>query len=318
MTKALLEFQGVTKYYGSVRALDGVDLLLPDKAVSGLVGPNGAGKTTLFSIIAGFVRPTAGSLKLDGVEQRGTARPDNFIGILPQDARFQQQISIGRQFVWYARLMGLEREAAKAEARRVLETVDLLESAGRAGDQLSHGMHKRVAIAQALIGDPPILLLDEPTSGLDPNSARRVRDLIREQRGRRLVLVSSHNLEEIGDICDHVTVIDRGRIVDAQAMAEFTHRQARISVKLSDPGEAALVERVGQLDGVDSAALSEDRLHLLCTLESGAGDDPRMASAIIGLLGEMGVGFENVSRGSTVEQRFLEMTGKSSGQSGSV
>lgn len=310
MTGAMIELQGITKHYGAVRALDGVDLSLPEVAVSGLVGPNGAGKTTLFSIIAGFVRPSAGCLRINGARQRGTARPDNLIGILPQDARFQQQVSIKRQFVWYGRLMGLEREAAEREARRVLDAVDLVEAAGRQGDQLSHGMHKRMAIAQALIGDPPILLLDEPTSGLDPNSARRVRDLIRQQRGRRLVLVSSHNLEEIGDICDHVTVIDGGRIVDAQSMADFTRRQARISVKLTEAAEPALVERVKELEGIASADLSEDRLQLRCTLEPDTGDDPKIASSVVGVLAEMGVGFEDVTRGSTVEQRFLEMTDK--------
>ena len=310
MSENRLELRGVTKHYGPVRALDAVDLALPGAVVSGLVGPNGAGKTTLFSIIAGFVRPSSGSVYMDGVEQHGNVRPDNRIGILPQDARFQQQISIRRQFVWYGRLAGLPTDEAEAEARRVLEAVDLLDAAGRAGDQLSHGMHKRMAIAQALIGDPPILLLDEPTSGLDPKSARRVRDLIREQRGRRLVLVSSHNLEEIGDICDHVTVIDRGRIVDAQDMAGFTHRQARVSVKLTEPGSDELAGRVAELEGIASAELAGNGYRLECNLEPDAGDDPKIASAIIGVLGEMGIGFENVSRGSTVEQRFLEMTGK--------
>lgn len=310
----MIRLQQVCKRYGPVEALRGVDLELPGTTVSGLVGRNGAGKTTLFSIVAGFVQPTSGEVHLRGQRQAGTGRPRGLIGILPQDARFQQQISIFRQFVWYGRLMGLEPHEAEAEARRVLEAVDLVEAAGRAGDQLSHGMHKRVAIAQALIGDPPILLLDEPTSGLDPGSARRIRDLIREQRGRRLVLVSSHNLEEIGDICDHVTVIDRGRIVDAQDMAGFTHRQARISVRLTDPAGPELAERVGTLEGIESATLSDDGRRLDCAVAAGAGDDPRIASRIIGLLGEMGVGFENVSRGSTVEQRFLEMTGKTSAE----
>jgi ABC-type multidrug transport system ATPase subunit len=308
----MLELKHVVKRYGPVQALRGVDLDLPGAAVSGLVGPNGAGKTTLFSIIAGFVRPTSGSVYLNGEPQPGTGRPKGLIGILPQDARFQQQISILRQFVWYGRLMGLDASAAKAEARRVLEAVDLVEAAGSHGDRLSHGMHKRMAIAQALIGDPSILLLDEPTAGLDPNSARRVRDLIREQRGRRLVLVSSHNLEEIGDICDHVTVIDRGRIVDAKSMADFTGRQARISVRLTEAADPSVADRVKELDGIASTELSADRLRLFCTLEPDAGDDPKIASSIIGVLAEMGVGFEDVSRGSTVEQRFLEMTGKPS------
>lgn len=304
----MLELKAVSKRYGPVQALSDIDLELPRTAVSGLVGPNGAGKTTLFSIIAGFISPTKGSVVLDGQNQSGTARPSGLIGILPQDARFQQQIPIYRQFIWYGRLMGMDASSAASEARRVLEAVDLVDAAGREGDRLSHGMHKRMAIAQALIGDPPILLLDEPTSGLDPNTARRIRDLIREQRGRRLVMVSSHNLEEIGDICDHVTVIDRGRIVDAQDMAGFTHRQARISVRLTDPAGEEVAGRVGSLEGIAETALRDGGYRLDCTLAPGAGDDPKIASSIIALLGEMGVGFENVSRGSTVEQRFLEMT----------
>ncbi len=126
------------------------------------------------------------------------------------------------------------------------------------------------------------------------------------------MLVSSHNLEEIGDICDHVTVIDRGRIVDAKSMAEFTGRQARISVRLTEAAGDEVMDRVARLEGIAAAKLSEDRFHLICTLEPDAGDDPRIASSIIGVLAEMGVGFEDVSRGSTVEQRFLEMTGKQS------
>jgi len=312
----MLELAEVTKRYGALKALDGVDLSLPATAVSGLVGPNGAGKTTLFSIIAGFIRQSSGTVTLGGEMQPGTRRPLGLIGILPQDARFQQQISVMRHFIWYARLMGMEAEAARAEARRVLEAVDLVEAAGRDGDQLSHGMHKRMAVAQALIGDPAILLLDEPTAGLDPASARGLRDLIRAQRGKRLVVVSSHNLEEIGDICDHVTVIDRGRIVDAQDMAGFTGRRARISVRLSEPAEAVLAERVGELAGIGEARLSDDRQRLDCILEPDAGDDPRIASAIVGVLAEMGVSFEDISRGSTVEQRFLEMTGKGGARNG--
>lgn len=312
----MLQLSEVTKQYGALKALDGVELSLPATAVSGLVGPNGAGKTTLFSIIAGFIRQSSGTVTLRGELQRGTRRPLGLIGILPQDARFQQQVPVIRHFVWYARLMGMDRDAAKAEALRVLEAVDLVEAAGRDGDQLSHGMHKRMAVAQALIGDPGILLLDEPTAGLDPASARGLRDLIRAQRGKRLVVVSSHNLEEIGDICDHVTVIDRGHVVDAQDMAGFTGRRARISVRLSEPADSELARRVGELTGIDAASLGEDGRRLECTLAPDAGDDPRIASAIVGVLAEMGVGFEDISRGSTVEQRFLEMTGKRGARNG--
>ena len=174
----MIELQNLSKHFGPVRALDGIDLSIDQVKPTGLVGPNGAGKTTLFSVLCGFLNPTSGRVRIAGHPPLAKALHGQ-IAILPQDAALSPAVPIAKQLEFMAQLQGFDRRGARAETARTLELVNLSDVAMRPPEALSHGMRKRAAIAQAFIGEPDLVLLDEPTAGLDPNTAAPIRELIR-------------------------------------------------------------------------------------------------------------------------------------------
>ncbi|HCD15885.1 ABC transporter ATP-binding protein, partial [Shewanella sp.] len=171
---SLINCNGLSKLYGSKRALDSVDLQLEPGSPIALVGPNGAGKTTLMSLLLGYIRPSSGEITVMG-QRPGSTGLLGQISALPQDAALDPGFSLLTQFSLFARMQGMGAEAAKAESMRVLALVGLEDVANQKPNSLSHGMGKRAAIAQALIGNPKLVLLDEPTAGLDPANARKIR-----------------------------------------------------------------------------------------------------------------------------------------------
>ena len=207
---AALSVQAVRKSYGRLEVLRGVELQVPAGTVFGLVGSNGAGKTTLFSIISGYLRPDAGEVRLFGQPVTPGQPPAwGRFGILPQDASFQERATVGQQLIMYGMLQGMTESEAARETRRVLESVQLMEVFDRRPGTLSHGMHKRIGIAQAFLGTPGLVILDEPTAGLDPNAARLIRGWIRSLSEACTVIVSSR-FRQIEDLCDEVAIFASG------------------------------------------------------------------------------------------------------------
>lgn len=216
MNETALGLVAVGKNFGVRKVLDGINLDLPAGAIIGLVGPACAGKTTLFSIVAGLLRADCGRISILGHVQHGMRRQVRQVGI--QDARFIGDMPVRKHLIWYARIKGFGRTAAAAEADRVLDLVNLRRVALAPVSTLSRGTCKCMAVAQAFIGDPAIVLLDEPTAGLDSANAQTLQTLIREQRGRRLVLLSSRKLEEVSNLCDYVNMLNKGKLVDSGLM----------------------------------------------------------------------------------------------------
>ncbi|MEE9606982.1 MAG: ABC transporter ATP-binding protein [Myxococcota bacterium] len=213
-----LELSGVTKRYGARTALDGVDLAIPRGSSLGLLGPNGAGKTTALKLLLGFVRPTAGEVRVGGLDPSEPASREG-LGYLPERLSLPGRMTVGgflRLHAKLARLTGSERE------REVGAVLELTGIADRERDRLaglSKGLRQRVGFAQALLGPPETLLLDEPTSGLDPIGVRDARDWIRGARERGCtVLVSSHILSEVEKTCDRVAILHEGRVVASGAL----------------------------------------------------------------------------------------------------
>ncbi len=256
MTPAL-RLAAVTKAYGRVRALDGLDLEVPRGATMGLVGPNGAGKTTTFGVVGGLVRPDAGQIDILGQGAFDPAAHRGRVLLLPQDSELNPHTPVRTLLVNLARLQGLTRAGAGRAADRVLDEVELADRGGFRIGQLSHGMRRRVAVAQALLGEPELVLLDEPTSGLDPALVVRMRDVVRRRRGRVTLLISSHVLSELEAVCDHVAFLEAGRCVRQGPLDEVTGRTARIRVQLGAPADpAALAALLGDLPfEVDGAAV---------------------------------------------------------------
>jgi ABC-type multidrug transport system ATPase subunit len=247
-----LEIHGLVKRFAGRAALDGIDLAVPTGSVFGVLGPNGAGKTTLFSVVAGFLRPDAGTVRVLGLPHRDRAVLRGRIGILPQDATFQRDLSILEQLDYFLRLAGRDPATARREVVEALERVGLQDWLGRRSTELSHGMYKRLCLAQAFLGDPEVVLLDEPTAGLDPANAALVRDLIRTQARRRAaVVVSSHDLAEMQDLCSHVAILAKGRVASVGTMDGVTRATttARLTVG-GIPGDPLLATLRGLPDVV--------------------------------------------------------------------
>lgn len=228
----MIRYQGVTKSYGALVALSGLDLVIQAGETLALIGPNGSGKSTTLKAALGLVRPTRGTVWVDGLEvaRRGEQTRAR-LGYLPQGLSFPQGFTALEVMRYFARLRGESPSAVPA----LLERVDLLGAAGREASSFSGGMKQRLGLAIALLGAPRALVLDEPTAALDPTGSLNVRDLVREiRREGTTVLLSSHDLGEVATLADRVAVFVAGRMVALgtieELAREFTpqrHPQAR-------------------------------------------------------------------------------------------
>jgi ABC-2 type transport system ATP-binding protein len=215
-----LAVRGLRKQYGSVEALKGVDLEVEEGELFGLLGPNGAGKSTLVKIAVGLVRPSGGAAEIAGA-RAGSRVARASLGYLAELFRFPGWYTADEVLELHQRLAGSNGGAA--ERRRLLELVALDEAADRRVDGMSKGMQQRLGVAQALVGEPRILLLDEPTSALDPVGRRTVRLLLEDLRARGVsVLLNSHLLSEIELVCDRVAILLGGEVVTAGTPAELS------------------------------------------------------------------------------------------------
>ncbi len=234
-SKFAVRAHGVFKRYGKLNALDGLSVDIPRGSITGLIGPNGAGKTTAFSIFAGLIHPDAGSLDILGMGPFDPARHAGKVTVVPQDCELAPHSTVREILVHFAQLQGLTRGAADRDTDRILARVGLGDRQRAKMHQLSHGMKRRVAVGQALLGKPELVLLDEPTNGLDPELVLQMRELILAQHGERTLIVSSHNLAELENVCDHVVFMQKGRLVLSGSLSEVTQRAARISYELETP-----------------------------------------------------------------------------------
>lgn len=306
---AALRVSGLSKSYGSLKALRGMNLEVQPGRIFGVVGPNGAGKTTLFSVVSGFLPADAGTVEIGGkLLRRGAPPPKGALSILPQDALFIADLNLGTQLVHYGELQGLGRAEAQIEAKRVLQIVGLSEVYDRKAKTLSHGMHKRVGIAQAFIGEPSVVILDEPTAGLDPHAAREVRALLRQIQGRRTVIVSSHNLGEVEDLCHEVAILDQGVLVRQDSITGVIGGEQLVVFRLRQPPIDVDLEGLRALPFVTGVIWSADDDRLRVGFNADVQPAGPAARDMVGALVEAGVGFVEMKIGKSLEDRFLEET----------
>ena len=214
--------KGLVKRYGRRRALDGFSLEVPSGCIMGLVGPNGAGKTTWMMAVAGLLRPDSGEISILGRGPFDAAVHTGRVSILPQDSELPLESTPLGLLRGFGVMQGLSAAAAERSALEVLAGVNLADRARASIRSLSHGMRKRVMSAQCFLGAPEVILLDEPLNGLDPEEAHRMRELIASGRGRRTVVISSHNLNDLERLCTHVAFVEAGRVVRVATLAELT------------------------------------------------------------------------------------------------
>jgi ABC-type multidrug transport system ATPase subunit len=228
-----IETTDLVKRYGKRRALDGLSLAVPRFAVLGLIGPNGAGKTTWMMSVAGFLRPASGTINLLGGGPFEPAVHCGRITILPQDSELPLESRPMELLVHYGLLQGLTQQESARSAAAMLAEVHLGDRLNSPIRTLSHGMRKRVMIAQCFIGFPEVVLLDEPLSGLDPREVAHMRSFLTRRRGRQTLVISSHNLHDIEVMCDHVAFVENGRTVRVATLEEVIGKASTLVYQLT-------------------------------------------------------------------------------------
>jgi len=224
----MIELAGLTKVFGSTRAVDGLTCSIEPGMVTGFLGPNGAGKTTTMRMILGLDRPTSGTATIDGKSYRELADPLRHVGALLDAKQVHPNRSVRAHLHWIAATNRL----STARVDEVLDMVGLTAVGGNRAATLSLGMSQRLGIAAALLGDPPVLLFDEPVNGLDPEGIRWVRTLMRSLAGEgRTVFVSSHLLAEMSNTADRLVVIGRGKLIASTTVTEFVGRADSVRVR---------------------------------------------------------------------------------------
>ena len=206
--------ESLSKHYGAIRAVDGISFAIEPGEIVGLLGPNGAGKTTTMRMCAGYLAPTSGRVRIHGCDLlTDTIAAQKTFGYLPEGAPLWGEMTPRTFLDFIADVRALEGEHRAERIREVISLLQLNQVLDQRIETLSKGFRRRVGLAQAILHDPPVLLLDEPTDGLDPNQKHEVRQLIRGMSSDKIVVISTHILEEVEAVCSRAIIIAAGRIV---------------------------------------------------------------------------------------------------------
>lgn len=300
--------QHVTKWYGPRRAVTDVSFAIEQGEIVGLLGPNGSGKSTIFRMLTGYLVPTFGNIEVAGHDVvADSLAVRRTLSYVPEDAPLYDHMTVAEFLRFMANIKGLRSAAAKSAVDAAAERLDLTPVMTLLTGKLSRGFRQRVSIAQALLGDPKVLVLDEPTSGLDPHQVIAVRDLIRSLAGRHTVVLASHILPEIEKIASRVMILLDGALLTNDAMKD---REGRLLLRVSAAAsEEAVRGAVTAVAGVHSIAVNPD---------SGAGPGhylidaerrPSVAADIVVALVAAGIAVSEVTeRRPDLEYVFLELT----------
>jgi ABC-2 type transport system ATP-binding protein len=245
-----VEVRGLTKIYGEQKAVDNISFTIKTGEIVGFLGPNGAGKSTTMKMITGYLEPNAGDINVSGVDVKNTPlEVKKKIGYLPESNALYYDMYV-REYLGF--IADVHQISNKQQAiNNVIEQVGLSPESKKRVGQLSKGYKQRVGLAAALLHDPEVLILDEPTSGLDPNQIVEIRNVIKEQGKNKLVLFSSHILQEVEAMCDRVIIINKGKIVADDKLANL-HQRSSSSIVRVQFKEALEQEWLRRLAGVKS------------------------------------------------------------------
>jgi ABC-2 type transport system ATP-binding protein len=270
----MIEIAHLTKRYGALTAVDDVSFRVGPGEVLGFLGPNGAGKTTTMRMIAGFIAPTSGRASVCGhdVEQAPLAAKA-CMGYLPEGAPSYGEMTVRGFLDFIADVRGLRAERRRQRLNDVIERLQLGSVLGQSIDTLSKGFRRRVGLAQAILHDPQVLILDEPTDGLDPNQKHEVRALINAMAPDKIIVISTHILEEVDSVCNRVVIISRGRVVadeKPQAMAGRSRYHNAVTVGFTNGAHLEMARTaLAALPGVAAVELREKEVRLTALPRAG-------------------------------------------------
>ena len=260
----MIEVKNVTKKYGNFTAVDNITFTVKDGEVVGLLGQNGAGKSTTMNMITGFIEPTEGTIIINGYDiMKKSLKAKKQIGYMPENVPLYSELTV-KEFVSYmAELKLVGRKERKQEVENVIKETGLEEVKNKLIRNLSRGYKQRVSMAGALVGNPEVLILDEPTVGLDPKQIIEIRNLIKNLGKKHTVILSSHILSEISQICERVVILNKGKIVaidTPENLEEKTKEQNVLFVTVEDKEEkmSSLKEKITDIEKLEMIKDNED------------------------------------------------------------
>lgn len=279
----MIEVSNVSRHFGSFKAVDDVSFSIPTGQIVGLLGPNGAGKTTTMRMITGFLNPTGGTIKIDGIDvAENPVETKKKIGYMPESAPLYGDMIVDDYLRYIANMYGQNPEE---KVPLLCKECGLEEVMHKNISELSRGYRQRVGLAHALMNDPEILILDEPTSGLDPNQVEEVRALIKEIGKTRTVIISTHILGEVEILCSRVIIISGGKLVADSPTDQLRTRYSNSAIIRvnADATEAQLSEAIHGISGIESLSFEKAEIGstALISIKEGTEIRPEIAKAIV-------------------------------------
>jgi len=267
----MIEAKSLTKSYGALKAVDDLSFKVEAGQVLGFLGPNGAGKSTTMKMLTGFLTPTSGTALINGIDvvENSVAARRN-VGYLPEGAPSYGEMTVWQFLNFIARARLIAKTDVTASVKRVTAKLNLSEVKHQTIETLSKGFKRRVGLAQAIIHDPQILILDEPTDGLDPNQKREVRHLIKDMAKNKIIIISTHILEEVEAVCNRVMIIAHGKLLaDDSPQGLLARSRYHNAVSLVVGAAEKVASTLSELPQVARAELREGELTLFPTDEGG-------------------------------------------------
>jgi ABC-2 type transport system ATP-binding protein len=310
----VVETYKLTKIYQNRQiALNDVTLSVEPGCVLGLLGPNGAGKTTFLRLTLGLHRPTAGWVKVFGKTMTPNAADlRRRIGYIPTNPQFPHGMTPITYLDYMARLFGLPADVRKPRLASLIRAVDLLPFSGEPIDGFSNGMTSRLAVASSLINEPDLLIWDEPTHGLDPEARRSMLDLIKSLSREKTLIVSSHNLSDIDEVCNHAAVLSRGQLIYSGSLQDLKGRMRRNHYELDLEGDQKAIGKAAQAiknqAEFKSVSLRQRRLELY--MNDDANNTQALAGVFMTLADNKVILVSIRSVGQQTEQAFLDLVEK--------
>lgn len=309
----MIEVNGLTRRYGSTLALHDLSFQVAQGEVVGFLGPNGAGKSTTMKILTCSLAPSGGSARVGGHDVVTDAiAVRRRIGFMPEHVALYTDQTVDAYLDFVAEIKDVPRDRKRTHLEDLIVRTGLGEVRGKLVGALSHGFRKRVGLAQALVGDPDVLILDEPTSGLDPHQIVEIRSLIKGFRGQRTVLLSSHILPEVSAVCERVLILDKGHLVGEQSAAGLAGGDplavgiATHTVVLNWDGDRERVAAaLAQVAGVDNLKITEHGAEVII-----AGNPVEIRPKLVESVLAAGGLLQNIQdKGPSLEDLFLRLTG---------
>jgi ABC-2 type transport system ATP-binding protein len=304
-----LVISGLRKVYGSFVAVDNLDLAVKRNSFTGLLGPNGAGKSTTLKMVTSLIRPTSGQILINGNDVvRDPKKALTGVGTVVETPDFYSYLTPVETFRYIGQLLGMTSESVSAQTSALLAKVKMTDWADKKLGTFSKGMRQRISLALALLDDPSVIILDEPTSGLDPRGMAEMREIlknIRRDANGLTVLMSSHMMYEVTDLCDRIAMMNHGKLLihnDIENVIGGKEGLHHLNIKLVDGPSQAAVEAIGTLDHVESAVI--DGAEIVVTF---AGERHEEASFFT-KLAALNIGVYAVAEDEhALENRYLEM-----------